>query len=559
MKHTTLSVFDYKNNKVCELYDSNSLAVGRPHDIELTKDRNGDKTLKFNMPYLIPGEGDNFRWKYIINEYLLRVTEDDEVDWFIINDPKKTKANGINELVTCSHTASILKTKNIYVSYDDETGIGNINYLLNRAINGTGWRLGNVDIFYENDGTTEKVRSLSSDGKKGAYQLIIDICNLFKAYPIFHGDGKTIDVHSINNREREWELIVGRNMSALSTEYDSKDIVTRLYVEGEYGDFGYVGIDSANPTGLSFILNFDYYKKVGLFDASHQAAQNTYLHDIKIVKRDITEQTGYINAYEDTLSTNWGVIKYVVYKLAAGSITLTMKGNGATDDDAIIDDGDELVIIQGDGIYRTVLVETTPTFLTTDTYAIKFVEKANGLIGAREATVIAKNKLISGWIDAIAEERKKTEPDEVKIADWEHNIEVLEEEIDQQYDGTSESVGLYRLMRESAQAVYDKHVAEGIRDALLDDQLQIETDFIVAMGDMLKDGYWSNTNYIPGQEQFLYNDAIDVSEVMGKPSVKYTLSIVPVAEAMGVTIDDVEINSLCHIMDDELEVKTVDT
>lgn len=34
-------------------------------------------------------------------------------------------------------------------------------------------------------------------------------------------------------------------------------------------------------------------------------------------------------------------------------------------------------------------------------------------------------------------------------------------------------------------------------------QLGIEAVFCTAMGEMLKDGYWSNTDYIAGQEQHL--------------------------------------------------------
>ncbi len=42
---------------------------------------------------------------------------------------------------------------------------------------------------------------------------------------------------------------------------DAADVITRLYIEGEYGDNGYVGIDGVNPTGLPFLLNFDYYRE----------------------------------------------------------------------------------------------------------------------------------------------------------------------------------------------------------------------------------------------------------------------------------------------------------
>ena len=39
---------------------------------------------------------------------------------------------------------------------------------------------------------------------------------------------------------------------------------------------------------------------------------------------------------------------------------------------------------------------------------------------------------------------------------------------------------------------------------LKDEQLDIEADFYLAMGDMLRDGYWADNNYAPGQEEYLY-------------------------------------------------------
>lgn len=67
-------------------------------------------------------------------------------------------------------------------------------------------------------------------------------------------------------------MYIGKNLNAISVNYSTESIITRLYVEGEYGDFGYVGIDDVNPTGLPFLLNFDYYRALGTFTAEHEAA-----------------------------------------------------------------------------------------------------------------------------------------------------------------------------------------------------------------------------------------------------------------------------------------------
>lgn len=128
---------------------------------------------------------------------------------------------------------------------------------------------------------------MSSTGKVGSYQLITNICGLFNAYPVYNGATKTVDIHALSDKLPQEEMIVGHNLNALSVEYDSDNIVTRLYVEGEYGEDGYVGIDDVNPTGLSYLLNFDYYKEIGLFTAKHQASLDEYYTNISAINKRI--------------------------------------------------------------------------------------------------------------------------------------------------------------------------------------------------------------------------------------------------------------------------------
>lgn len=92
------------------------------------------------------------------------------MDWFIIHSPKKTKdSRSIQGTVECSHISSILKTKNLYMTFNDENGIGTLPYLMEQILKGTGWTLGACDTMLERDGETEKVRTLTSEGKEGAY------------------------------------------------------------------------------------------------------------------------------------------------------------------------------------------------------------------------------------------------------------------------------------------------------------------------------------------------------------------------------------------------------
>lgn len=80
------------------------------------------------MPYMEDPNHDNYRWKYIKNEFLVRLVHDDQIYWFIIHAPKKKRSNkSVDNTVSCTDICSTLKTKNLYAEFDgDTTGIGTI-------------------------------------------------------------------------------------------------------------------------------------------------------------------------------------------------------------------------------------------------------------------------------------------------------------------------------------------------------------------------------------------------------------------------------------------------
>ena len=323
--YCAVDVFDYSNNKLCSLYDSNIDAQGQAYNIVYTIERSGWQELTFNLPFMIEAER-NFRWDYIKAEYKVRLIHGSTTEWFIIHQPKKTKnGQGITNNVTCSHISSLLKTKNIYLTFDkDGDGIDTMPNLVTAALKNTGWSLGSYDVLYESDGETEKIRSLGSDGKEGSYQLISDICSLFQCYPVYHGDTQTVDIYALNTSMRpildadgsQIELMVGRDLEGVTVEHDSSNIVTRLYVEGNYTGDEYIGIDDVNPTGLSYLLNFDYYKEIGLFTDEHQAALDRYLQLMQPCVEKIREKAAVLESEKSNLYSLWGSYRYVM-KLTA--------------------------------------------------------------------------------------------------------------------------------------------------------------------------------------------------------------------------------------------------
>lgn len=172
-----------------------------------------------------------------------------------------------------------LKTRNLFGYFDETNGIADCRTLCERALAGTGWTLVECDEFYESDGETVKIRSYKCDEKTGAWQMLQEICELFYAYPEFDGDAMTVTIRARRNFNGLMEVTFGKNTEHIERKLDSSGIVTRLYVQGDYTDDGYVGIDDAkdNESHLNFICNFDYYKEIGMFTPRHEAALEKYL------------------------------------------------------------------------------------------------------------------------------------------------------------------------------------------------------------------------------------------------------------------------------------------
>jgi len=520
MKHFSLSVYDQDYLKVCDLFDSGSQAQGQAYNIYYTEELNtGWKEITFDLPFLIEKEN-NFRWNYVRNEYLLRVRRDDIEDWFFLQAPSKKKnGKAVTNNVRCVHVSAGLKTKNIYFVFDDENGIGTIDYLMGQVLTNTTWGLGTCDKFYERDGTTEKVRSISSDDKRGAYQLIQDICNLFNAYPVFNGATRTVDIHALDNKLPLTEMYVGKNLNSLTVEINSESIVTRLYVEGEYGDDGYVGIDEYNDD-LPFLLNFDYYKQIGLFKARHQIALDKYLSEVKNVRGEIKDAMALQLEQEDLLNELWGQIPYVLLCLSGGRVTKTYYGGTLLADQKEIVAGDELLVMPTSGDYRAYTVPSVgASFHSTDQYAVKFIVLPNGKVGARQVAA------------------------EAGIGDLEYKAD----------DGLTLNSAMRQAL-EYAENIGD--IGEEIK-GMKAEQTAVEGEFADAMGDMLRDGYWSNTNYAIGQEQLLYWDALDQIVEVSKPKVKYGISLVVLSQELGYDPDEFQLNTKIHLLDTEMNINDV--
>ena len=271
-----LTICDYNKNVICDLYDNQSDISGQATNVFINTERNGWKELSFDIPSTCFGENgeeQNYRLNYLIAEYKIRAISDEGTDWFIISEPKITRNNfSKNVSVRAPHVAISLKNKNLDLEFSDDEGnnVGTASALLETILEGTGWTVGTVEDFREDDGTI-KQRSLSGSAGTGAWGFINSLCDLFEAKPIFDGDLQTVSLLKMNpfskiepedipkeliDNGRVIELYYDRNVHNLVKTTNTENMATRMYAYGSSGDLnGACTLQNAEHSEYIFTIN----------------------------------------------------------------------------------------------------------------------------------------------------------------------------------------------------------------------------------------------------------------------------------------------------------------
>ena len=583
-KKFVLAIQDLNGNRLCTLQDSTIEQNGAAHDISISKETMGWKEIQFTISCKDADGNDNYRWDYLKNENLVHLWEDNYRDVYCIKVPKEIhEASKMQIVVACNHISEELKTKNLYKYFDDDNGIDNCENLIRAALKGSGWKLIACDTFLESDGVTEKVRSYSCDTKTGSFNMINEICALFDARPIFHGYDRTVEIKAKSNTDGYMEVLFGKNADKIHRTPDSSNIVTRLYVEGEYGDFGYVGIDEVNPTGLPFILNFDYYKELGLFTDEHQAIVDKYLIDYKTTRDAISTDTAENLKKERELTDLIGEFSQALYTVADGEIVedSLIKGFNTANSDATIHDDDLIVVVQEDGKYEYIEYQIGAPLQCV--YAIKFVPAITGSLAALEDIIKASEKSKETYLEKLNKFLRKNNADEIAIEDLytiygtddlnivgneDFDLSGIEEEI---YKNKTvleyvSSIGKSINSIEDNEKLKNDSMLNAIQlmkdiDALnitiAQNQDLLDTindDFAIAMGTMLRDGYYSDTNYVPGQEQSLQNDSVEISKQLAYPKNKYDINILNLSRLDKYADEEFKLAQAIRIYDDSIKI-----
>lgn len=311
-----LAICDYDYKELVKLKSKKNKINGEVNSIEYIQEINGLKYLNFSIPYYVYIDGieeENHRIQYLIPEILIKYKYKDTDDYFIVNKIEQSHNDGKLFLnIECNHISNILNKKGLNKTFVDNIeeytnptdvydGIGTAQQLLERILDGTGWTVGEIDVFYEKDGTTEKIRTLKCE-KESTMEQLQKFAELFNGFLRFNGN-KTIDFKNEIGIDRQVEFRYKYNIKSIQKIIEDTDLITRLYVEGTETDEGIVTIEEHTETGENYIDNFQYYITSGLMPQSLQDEIVEYNQNIKLVNDNIISETENLTTDLGTKST----------------------------------------------------------------------------------------------------------------------------------------------------------------------------------------------------------------------------------------------------------------
>src|SRR5699024_9388609 len=218
--------------------DREALAVlENSFDIELDQEVNGLDEIVFSIPFT------DDKKEFIKNENLIQMFE----SLYIIREVILQK--GSSE-PTIEVQAEAIWYDIQFTDPLDKTEWTNVeaSKMLRDVLKGTGWRLGTVTV----PGKRTLLIKEETDNRLGA---ISSIRELFGGDLVYDFDKKRVNLLKESTVHSGASIVYKKNMQEIEASYDTRNLVTRLYVYGKND----MTIEAAN-NGSKFIENHSYTK-----------------------------------------------------------------------------------------------------------------------------------------------------------------------------------------------------------------------------------------------------------------------------------------------------------
>lgn len=375
-------------------------------------------------------------------------------------------------------------------------------------------------------GTTprEKIRSISKSAGDGSYSALRDIAEIMGGKLKFDGHNKTVSlVHTIG-KDTGIAFKPTYNLKSISREKNSNETVTRMYI----GDMDGVTISGVNPLGTNYLLNFEYARGAGLMTAAQETALSNFESTVSGAYANLLAQydlqADKLNQINNLIGdTPFGTAQVV--SVSGATLTLSepiyYEGGFAPTTEST------LYLRDGNGVWQNYAVSSynAGTRVLTlgkapgaASYVCWYEGALPGIMGARIIAIKSKQETYD-----LAKKRYDAATDSTEKATYQAAMNDAQQGLNELSKGTATMVGLSQMYAELVQHISDLEVLNAQIDAIQQSIDTANTTFETAMGDLLRDGMYTEGEYVPGQENALYTDAKEALAKAAVPQVEYSV------------------------------------
>lgn len=472
---------------------------------------------------------------------------------------------------------------------------------------------------------SEKILSIEAS-KSNCFNILQDICETFECWMKIEVEHDSIGRIVLNenyhpNKKIVFKKYVGKenfagfrygiNLTSITRSIDSNEFVTKLIVgqpASEYTTKGVLNIGDAksNPSGESYILNFNYFLNQGLIENREAFNQdlNNFNQELKTKNIEINnlndEYVAASAALQHLRSTRNVYIETVEVASDHYSKALSdfEKAVGQPYSDFVLTVGDtkndEALNKLVNEIYSTaILVNNSKGLLTNlnqeyqtldlkvngaPTYNVTVTTYTPTIEGLDDTTTLITSDYFEGLRcvftkDDISDPLTTSWESDVNDSEFKENIlythltitsipENYEIEYTSQgstiktalnapvsFDITENGSGATRSFRLVPTEEYGQQYI-GLKQQIetkLEEKNQIEKDFYAKYSRFIQEGTWESTDYI--DNELYYMDALQVSNTSAQPKVSYTINVIEVSELEGLENYDFNVGDRTYIED----------
>lgn len=383
-----------------------------------------------------------------------------------------------------------------------------------------------------------KIRTLNGE-KSNRFNLTQELSKVFEIYPVYYteheenGKVKT-DIVKENNKtynkmrkkvfyitEKGIENKLGfkytKNLSDISRTFDSKEIVTKLYVEdvdSELSKTGLCSIKTAedNPSRDNYIIDFSYYTMRGLLDKNTTDAD---LYGIDESDMGYLKQLGYYNKKYDELSNLIINLQDESYTELTANVEVNLTGiETAQQELNKINKNLSRYAANKNNSKKT--TEESDTYLN---YKQKYNEQKNILLGLIEDTFMTNGNYYRQLKIGNPNWNSFKNANELLDAIMSYGFKTFKKEFLDTF--------LYRkygLMGQYAEEYLQIQKWKKERAKYLEDINRISLAFYKKYEPYLKEGTWSDSNYL--SDNSYYFGAKEVAKQGAIPKLTYNISVI---------------------------------